>query len=182
MRSAAPERANCRVHHGFDNQSMTTAVGRLEPERKIPDQPPDNTGGKRRRFMATDAAAKEAGRLPQLVASGQWLTTKDGEVAILRGVNLVSKTSKTPEELGFDERSAQLLQDRGFSVVRLGVLWCNVEPYLSRMARTTSTTSNISRASSGPSSCSRAAASTRWLTSTRTPSQSRGATGLPSGH
>ena len=80
--------------------------------------------------MATDAAAKEAGRLPQLVASGQWLTTKDGEVAILRGVNLVSKTSKTPEELGFDERSAQLLQDRGFSVVRLGVLWCNVEPYL----------------------------------------------------
>jgi endoglycosylceramidase len=80
--------------------------------------------------MATDAAANGAGTLPPLVANGQWLTTKEGEVVILRGVNLVSKTCKTPEELGFDESSAQLLQDHGFSVVRLGVLWCNVEPYL----------------------------------------------------
>ena len=80
--------------------------------------------------MAAGTTANSTGQLPQLVANGKWLTTTDGEVVILRGVNLVSKTSKTPEELGFDESNAQLLADRGFSVVRLGVLWCNVEPYL----------------------------------------------------
>ena len=75
------------------------------------------------------AGLGQAARLPQLMATGNWLTTTTGEVVVLRGVNLVTKIAKTPEELGFNERHARLLAERGFSVVRLGVLWCNVEPY-----------------------------------------------------
>lgn len=69
-------------------------------------------------------------RLPRLQASGKWVTTAAGEVVILHGVNLVSKTSASPEQLGFDEANVELLVAHGISVVRLGVLWCNVEPYL----------------------------------------------------
>jgi endoglycosylceramidase len=92
-------------------------------------------------FAIPLAAANDAGQtaktptvkdqqLPQLKVTGPWVTAADGDVVILRGVNLVSKTSQTPEELGFDERNAALLARRGFNVVRLGVVWANVEPYL----------------------------------------------------
>ncbi len=70
------------------------------------------------------------GALPQLRTSGKWIVNADGNVVILRGVNLVSKTGKTPEELGFDARHATMLKERGFNIVRLGVAWGNVEPYL----------------------------------------------------
>jgi endoglycosylceramidase len=75
-----------------------------------------------------EKAMTELTRLPQLSTTGKWITDTDGNVVILRGVNLVSKTSRTPEQLGFDERNAELLAKHGFSVVRLGVTWCNVQP------------------------------------------------------
>ena len=70
----------------------------------------------------------ESIRLPQLGTTGKWITDTDGNVVILRGVNLVSKTRETPEQLGFDARNAELLARHGVSVVRLGVIWCNVQP------------------------------------------------------
>ncbi len=72
----------------------------------------------------------DAARLPRLQASGQWLTTAAGEVVILHGVNLVSKISSSPEQLRLRQRpTPSSLAAHGISVVRLGVLWCNVEPY-----------------------------------------------------
>ncbi len=68
--------------------------------------------------------------LPRLIqAGGQWLGANDGRVLILHGLNMVVKNSKSPEEIGFDERSAALMAERGFNVVRLGVPWCNVEAF-----------------------------------------------------
>ena len=87
----------------------------------------------------------EPTRLPQLGTTAKWITDSGGNVVILHGVNLVSKTSETPEKLGFDERNAKFLAMHGFSVVRLGVGWCNVQPdplggyndnYLASLART----------------------------------------------
>jgi hypothetical protein len=48
-------------------------------------------------------------RLPQLRTTGKWITDPGGNVVILRGVNLVSKTRNTPEQLGFDARNAEFL-------------------------------------------------------------------------
>jgi endoglycosylceramidase len=87
----------------------------------------------------------EATRLPQLGTTETWITDPSGNVVNLHGVNLVSKTNKTPEQLGFDDRNAKFLAMHGFSVVRLGVGWCNVQPnptggyddnYLASLART----------------------------------------------
>ncbi len=68
--------------------------------------------------------------LPQLSASGKNIVDPDGNIVILHGVNLCSKTAQSPEELGFDIRNAELLKKSGFSVVRLGVPWANTQPYL----------------------------------------------------
>jgi endoglycosylceramidase len=68
--------------------------------------------------------------LPQLSATGKYLTDPDGNVVILRGYNLCTKTAQTPEQLGFDIRNAKLLKECGVSVVRLGLPWVNVQPYL----------------------------------------------------
>lgn len=68
--------------------------------------------------------------LPQLSANGKYLTDPDGKVVILRGFNLCSKTAQTPEQLGFDTRNATFLRDWGVSVVRLGLPWANIQPYL----------------------------------------------------
>lgn len=67
--------------------------------------------------------------LPQLAVQGQWVTQPDGSVVILRGLNMMSKDARTPEQLGFNERHAELMARHGFSVVRLGVIWENVQPY-----------------------------------------------------
>jgi endoglycosylceramidase len=71
-------------------------------------------------------------QLPQLGTTGKWITDSSGNVVILHGVNLVSKTNVPPQKLGFDDRNATFLALHGFSVVRLGVVWCNVQPDLSR--------------------------------------------------
>jgi endoglycosylceramidase len=68
--------------------------------------------------------------LPQLRKEGKYLVDPEGSVVILRGYNLCTKTAQTPEQLGFDMRNAMLLRQSGVSVVRLGVPWVNVQPYL----------------------------------------------------
>jgi len=65
--------------------------------------------------------------LPQLKATGNYLTDPDGRVVILRGLNLCSKTAQSPEQLGFLENNAAFLQRCGVSVVRLGLPWTNVQ-------------------------------------------------------
>jgi hypothetical protein len=65
----------------------------------------------------------EPTRLPQLGTTAKWITDSGGNVVILHGVNLVSKTKETPEQLRFDARNAEFLAKHGFSVVRLGVGW-----------------------------------------------------------
>ena len=67
--------------------------------------------------------------LPSLTASGHYLTDGAGNVVILRGFNLCTKTAQTPEQLGFDRRIVQFMKDWGVSVVRLGVPWANSQPY-----------------------------------------------------
>jgi len=70
--------------------------------------------------------------LPRLIISGSQLKTKSGKSVLLRGVNIVSKTSQTPEQLGFDDHNAEFLKDHGFTVVRLGLLWSSIQPYPSK--------------------------------------------------
>ncbi|MFM8304013.1 MAG: cellulase family glycosylhydrolase [Actinomycetota bacterium] len=41
---------------------------------------------------------------------------------------MVSKTSKSPAEIGFGTDDARLLAARGLNAVRVGVIWANVEP------------------------------------------------------
>jgi endoglycosylceramidase len=74
-------------------------------------------------------AGNEQALLCQLSASGQYLTDPQGNVVILRGYNLCTKTAQTPEQLGFDGRNVALLQQQGVSVIRLGVPWANTQPY-----------------------------------------------------
>src|SRR5271166_1200146 len=55
MRSTAPERANCRVHHGVDNKSMTTVSSGWEAKGEIPDKRRNENGnnaGKRGKSSA----------------------------------------------------------------------------------------------------------------------------------
>jgi endoglycosylceramidase len=68
--------------------------------------------------------------LPQLSATGKYLTDPDGNVVILRGYNLCSKTAQSPEELGFGIENVKFLRECGVTVVRLGVPWANTQPYL----------------------------------------------------
>jgi endoglycosylceramidase len=61
--------------------------------------------------------------------SGRWITTEDGRVVILHGLNMVSKRAPfTPASVGFGTAAAATLADSGFDVVRLGVLYQAVEP------------------------------------------------------
>ena len=54
--------------------------------------------------------------------AGRWLTTADGRVLLLNGVNFVDKSpdGTTIEALGFGEDDAQFLADNGIDAVRLG--------------------------------------------------------------
>ncbi len=78
---------------------------------------------------ASAAATTPSGSLPPLSHTGTWLTTSDGQVVIVHGVNEVYKLAPyEPSLSGFDEQDAQFLADNGFNVVRLGVIWAGVEP------------------------------------------------------
>lgn len=70
--------------------------------------------------------------LPQLRLEGRHLIDPNGNAVILRGFNLCSKTAQTPEQLGFNSDHTALLQARGATVVRLGLPWACVQPYLLR--------------------------------------------------
>ncbi|OYN82367.1 endoglycoceramidase [Mycolicibacterium sphagni] len=77
----------------------------------------------------TAAAQTASGSLPVLSSAGTWLTTSDGQVVILHGVNEVYKLAPyEPSASGFNEADAQFLADNGFNAVRLGVIWAAVEP------------------------------------------------------
>lgn len=89
-------------------------------------------------------------------AATPFIEDQGGRVVVLHGFNMVWKTapyyppsSIYPAPYGvpqsgsyFDERDAQLLEDHGFNVVRLGLIWKGVEPargvydekYLDRMS------------------------------------------------
>lgn len=61
--------------------------------------------------------------------TGTWLTTDDGKVVILHGVNVVYKIPPyDPAAAGFGADDAQFLADSGFNVVRLGINWAAIEP------------------------------------------------------
>lgn len=78
---------------------------------------------------ATAAAGQPTGSMPPLSHLGTWLTTSDGQVVILHGLNEVYKLAPyEPSASGFDEQDAQFLADNGFNVVRLGVIWAGIEP------------------------------------------------------
>ena len=78
---------------------------------------------------ASAAPGQPSGSLPPLSNVGTWLTTSDGQVVILHGLNEVYKLAPyEPSASGFNEADAQFLADNGFNVVRLGVIWAGVEP------------------------------------------------------
>ncbi|BBY57009.1 hypothetical protein MSAR_01450 [Mycolicibacterium sarraceniae] len=78
---------------------------------------------------AAAVATQPTGPLRPLTNTGTWLTTSDGQVVIVHGLNEVYKVAPyEPSASGFDEADAQFLQDNGFNVVRLGVIWAGVEP------------------------------------------------------
>jgi endoglycosylceramidase len=64
-----------------------------------------------------------------LTTTGNWITNSDGQVVLLHGVNDITKVA--PYEFsasGFTTDDAQFLEDHGFNVVRLDILWEAVEP------------------------------------------------------
>ena len=73
--------------------------------------------------------------LPRVHApKGRFFRTADGRVIMLRGVAVAARESSTFRGMGFDERSAALLKKQGTNVVRLGVVWANLEPRPGRYA------------------------------------------------
>ncbi|WP_407688842.1 cellulase family glycosylhydrolase [Mycobacterium sp. HUMS_1102779] len=61
--------------------------------------------------------------------TGVWLTNSNGQVVELHGFNLVDKLPPgEPSALGFDNADAQYLADHGYNVVRLGIIWSDLEP------------------------------------------------------
>jgi endoglycosylceramidase len=67
--------------------------------------------------------------LAPLGHAGQFLTDRAGQVAILHGLNMVSKVAPyEPAAAGFGAVAASSLAANGFDVVRLGVIYSAVEP------------------------------------------------------
>ncbi len=65
----------------------------------------------------------------ELGTAGQWIVDMDGRVVILHGVNQVYKSPPfTPGGNGFGADDAAFLAANGFTSVRLGVYWSEIEP------------------------------------------------------
>ncbi|OBG04843.1 cellulase family glycosylhydrolase [Mycolicibacter sinensis] len=78
-------------------------------------------------FGALDGAPEKA--LPELGTAGNWIVDQDGRVVILQGVNQVYKSPPfSPGGNGFDDDDAKFLADNGFTAVRLGLYWAQIEP------------------------------------------------------
>ncbi|TXI57124.1 cellulase family glycosylhydrolase [Mycolicibacter arupensis] len=78
-------------------------------------------------FGALDGAPARAAA--ELGTAGQWIVDIDGRVVILQGVNQVYKSPPlTPGGDGFGDDDAAFLAANGFTAVRLGVYWSEIEP------------------------------------------------------
>jgi endoglycosylceramidase len=86
-----------------------------------------------------------------LGTTGSWLTNSDGQVVILHGLNEVYKVaSGEPSADGFGDDDAAFLAANGFTAVRLGVIWSDLEPepgvfnpaYLASIEQTVQTLGN----------------------------------------
>ncbi len=78
-------------------------------------------------FLATGSIGAVAATAP--LHSGRWLLDSSGRVLIVHGTNVVNKLAPyTPQALGFDDDDAAFLQENGFNVVRLGIIWAALEP------------------------------------------------------
>jgi len=65
----------------------------------------------------------------ELGTVGNWIVDVDGRVVILQGVNQVYKSPPlTPGGNGFGDDDAAFLAANGFTSVRLGVYWSEIEP------------------------------------------------------
>lgn len=65
----------------------------------------------------------------RMQTQGRWIVDDQGRAVIPVGVNLVNKVAPyTVDALGFDEEDAQFLKDEGFTSVRLGIIWKEIEP------------------------------------------------------
>ncbi|MBN9619796.1 MAG: cellulase family glycosylhydrolase [Actinobacteria bacterium] len=64
-----------------------------------------------------------------LSQSGRWITTSDGRVVVLHGLNQVFKVAPyEPGADGFGDDDAAFLAANGFDAMRIGVIWAAVEP------------------------------------------------------
>jgi endoglycosylceramidase len=64
-----------------------------------------------------------------ITTDGTHLVNSDGQVVILHGLNEVYKLAPyEPSATGFSDDDAAFLQENGFNVVRLGVIWSAAEP------------------------------------------------------
>jgi endoglycosylceramidase len=69
------------------------------------------------------------GSLLPVGTTGDWLTNSDGQVVILHGLNETYKEAPyEPASDGFDNQDAEFLAANGFNVVRVGVIWSELEP------------------------------------------------------
>ncbi len=76
--------------------------------------------------VAAPAAAAPTGPLSQ---NSRWITDAHGRVAIMHGVNMVSKRPPyAPVTTGFGDDDARFLRREGFDTVRLGLIYAGVEP------------------------------------------------------
>lgn len=93
------------------------------------------------------AAPAGAATMPQYGNAGRWITDEHGRVAVLHGLNMVSKSAAdayAPDGAGFGDDDGAFLAANGFDVVRLGVMWKALEPtpggfdetYLNRIVKT----------------------------------------------
>ena len=98
--------------------------------------------GARRRLRCRAGLAAPTGPLSQ---KGRWITDAHGRVAIMHGVNMVSKRPPyAPVTTGFGLDDARFLRREGFDTVRLGLIYAGVEPapgrhsqaYLDQIERT----------------------------------------------
>jgi endoglycosylceramidase len=75
------------------------------------------------------ASTALAGPTAPLGHSGRWITDARGRVAILHGVNMVSKQPPyAPSAQGFGDDDAAFLERYGFDAVRLGLIYKAIEP------------------------------------------------------
>jgi endoglycosylceramidase len=105
---------------GSDNSPDATTDTTAPPETSADTTAPPET--------SADTTAPPETALPRISRDGGRLVDDRGRTLLLRGVNMVSKTSQSPAEIGFGSDDAELIAASGFNAVRLGVIWASIEP------------------------------------------------------